>query len=117
MNYTAHATKFVIEYKTTTGLIDFQTLFTVEANDIEGAINDFVQQAVMRKMDVMDLPKTIEEIVRKVVQELNKKQEKIDKKEIADTIESLIPTERTSILKQELHTMIMDAINRALEKP
>ena len=85
--------------------------------DIEGVINDFVQQAVLRKMDGMELPRTIEDIVRKVVLELNKKQEKIDKKEIADTIESLIPMERVAISKQELHAMIIEAINRALEKP
>lgn len=109
--------KFVIEYKTATGLIDFQTLFTVEAGDIEGAINEFVQQAVLKKMEGMELPKTIEDIVRKVVTELNKKQEKIDKKEIAETIEQLIPVERVSISKQELHNMIIEAINRALDKP
>lgn len=117
MNYTAHPTKFVVEYKTSTGLIDFQTLFTVEAADIEAAINDFVQQAVMRKMDGNELPKTIEEIVKKVVTELNKKQEKIDKKEIADTIQDLIPVERVNISKQELHAMIIEAINKAVERP
>lgn len=117
VNYTAHATKFVIEYKTGSGLIDFQTLFTVEAADIEAVINEFVQQAVLKKMEGMELPRTIDDIVRKVVMELNKKQEKIDKKEIAETIESLIPMERASISRQELHNMIIEAINRALEKP
>jgi len=117
VNYTAHTNKFVIEYRTNSGFPDFVTLFTVEAADIEAVINDFVQQAVMRKMEGTELPSTIDDIVRKVVSELSKKQEKIDKKEIADTIESLIPLERLTISRQELHTMIIDAIARALEKP
>ena len=117
VNYTLHATKFVIEYKTGSGFIDFMTLFTVEAADIETAINDFVQQAVLKKMDGMELPETIEDIVSSVVMYLNKKHEKINKKEIADTIEGLIPVERRdAISRQELHNMIIDALNRALEK-
>lgn len=70
----------------------------------------------MRKMEGMELPKTIEDIVRKVVNELNKKQEKIDKKEIAETIEELIPSERTGNNKHELHGLIIDTINRVLQE-